>query len=264
MVIHRGDVLDVAISLSGHATSGGEHSSVAVSTDDFNARNGLVVVLSSRRPDSRVKPPYAFSISNESAYQHYAGRGLEMDRVITPTLAATFKSDSVGLVMGHLGPEFFSGSACERGFGADDSLRVQFQLPGRMRSLAKLYGSAARDVASIPAHLIEVRLSIWAVEGDLSPWLIVSNNTHNARTGYVQAMELTPEPEIEPTTPLAVEDTTVGDGRYFISATLVSFRKRESGTGDGVLRELLGHVQSSAVSAVDSHLMTIFGLTPAA
>src|SRR5512134_1725309 len=96
--------------------------------------NGLAILISSSTGASgQVRKPFAFYVKDAAIYRALSGRPFELYRPITPTLLGTFELSSLPHKVGELEQGFFSGAGCTGGYGADDVLRVQFQLPGRMQ-----------------------------------------------------------------------------------------------------------------------------------
>ena len=259
----RGDVYEAVMDLPGEPSSGIRHTAFAVSSDEYTARNGLLVLISSTRGGwDQVRWPFAFYLADAGVYQYERGRVFDASRPITATLARTFEAKAVGPRIARVSDGFFCGSACRKQYGADDSLRVQFQLPGRMASLARLYGANARDVSrdALLAWPGVERLSIWSAAGRPHPWLVVSNDTHNLRAGYVQALELLDGSDAYPLTHLEAGDTSCSRGSLFLGPRLETFCKPGAPVEREVLSVQLGRVQPHAEARVEAHLTAMFGL----
>lgn len=259
----RGDVYDLVIRLPGTTSSGLTHHAFTVCTDEYIRATACAVLISTTRGSrGQVRPPFAFYI-NQSAYIHESGRPFETDREITPTLMATVPVTDLPARVGSVGVGFFSGEECSGGFGAEDALRVQFQLPGRMESLRKLYPTSARDVAESASGVAREyeRLSVWSVSHRENPFAIVSNNKANYHAGikYVQGVELLPQHvELFPKTRVK---TNSGD-EYCLGSGIEVFGKQSTAQRSNFLTSHLGGLARGAEGerAVDAHVMTIFGL----
>jgi len=262
MTTLRGNVYDLAIPLAGAPLSGLSHHAFAVSNDKFAQANQKVVLISTTTGSTgQVRAPFAFFIK-DSVYTHERGRPFLTERPITPTLLATVPLGSLRDRVGYVSDTFFTGSGCTQGYGANDAIRVQLQLPGRMHALAKLYRNP-QDVSNeaLTSRLPVERLSIWSVQGQRNPWIIVSNDKHNLKTGYVQGMEVLSRPCPYPQTELSPDDTTYAKAPRYLGANLCVFRKKSaSASGPDTLESNLGTVCQAAASKVDAHLMNIFGL----
>jgi len=259
---YRGRVYDLVIDLPCTRSSGIRHHAFAVNSREYTARNGLLILISTTTGASyQVRKPFAFFVTDQTVYRPLRGRPFDTDRPVTPTLLGTFEIADLPDPVGEVTPAFFTGEGCRNGYGAEDALRVQLQLPGRMDSLAKLYRNSARDVskAALGRDVAVERLSIWSVRGQTNPWVIVSNDKNNAFTGYVHGVELLTDPAtFYPETPLELGDSTLA-AQYFLGPRLRVFCQRGSSRFDDVLVDCLGEVR--AENRVNAHLMSMLGLS---
>lgn len=259
----RGQAYDLAICLPGTPPSHELHFAFTVCTDEYIRATACAVPISSTRGShDQVKLPFAFYIP-QTAYIQESGRLFDASRPITPTLIATVQVTDLPVRSGSVRECFFSGKECYRGFGAEDALRVQFQLPGRMESLRKLYRSSARDVAESAsrAPCEYERLSVWSVSQRANPFVIVSNNkaNYNPEIKYVQGVELLPQ-RVGLFHQTRVK-TDSGD-EYCLGSAIEVFGKQSTANRSNFLTSRLGRLACSAEgeTAVDAHLMAIFGL----
>ena len=258
----RGNVYDIELELPGEAHSNLGHHAFSVACEEYTRANGAAVLISTTTGGrNQVRPPFAFYLDDPALYVREHGRPFDASRPITPTLLATVGMRALPGRVGHVGEGFFTGTGCRRGFGANDAIVVQLQLPSRMQALAKLY-PRPRDIAgqSLERKPLAERLSVWTGSGDSSLWVVVSNDKYNAITGFVQCLELRHEAVPYPQTSLELCDTTLARQLHLGSVVSMLSRLCASAETAKVLESQVGRIIGSGASKVDRHLQAIFGL----
>ncbi len=260
---NRGDVFDLELTLPGMARSGLTHHAFAVSSQrHIDVHSTVVLISTTTGSRDQVRLPFACFIDNAGVYSHESGRPFETDRPITPTQLGSVGVEALPPRVGYVGPEFFSGEGCAKGFGASDVLRVQLQLPGRMASLAKVYANP-RDVSeealgqTVPVR----RLSVWSVTGSSNPWLIVSNEKNNLLTAFLNGIELLSAPPAGHPQQLDAADISPSGGPYWLGVELKMLGKGGTGRATSeMIERQLGAATASGQYRVDQHLAEILGL----
>jgi hypothetical protein len=105
------------------------------------------------------------------------------------------------------------------------------------------------------------RLTTLRVRGRDNPWLVVSNDTYNLRTGFVQGLELVTSPSAYPETTVAAEDATLREATLYLGSTLGVFAQNPASKASAeVVEEQLGSIIDPAFDKIDAHIAAIFGL----
>lgn len=252
----RGDVYEIGIDLPGEPRSGLRHFAFVVSSEEYTSQTGLVTVISSSLGSTaQVRFPFACFLDDAGIYHAERGREFDTTRPVTATLIATREASRLPPRSGRVDERFFSGQGCRRGFGALDLLAVQLQLPGRMASLAKVFGTP-RDVAAGGRPCAVPRLSVWSVCGSATPWLVVSNETYNSVTAHVQGIELR-EPGGSGNPGAGTLPTPAGPRRLGPSIKVLKKPARGVAVADQ-LTERLGDLDASHSADVDEYLAFLF------
>jgi len=261
----RGDVFHAALPLPGTADTGLRHHAFSVASPEYIAANAATILISSTTGSRyQVRLPFGLFLVDAQLYQHEQGRNFDITRPVTPTLLGVVPLAKLGRRIGTVGAGFFTGVGCQNNYGANDALRVQLQLPGRMEALAKIYRQP-RDVAHAPAEGPSPtdRLSIWSEPASPRLWLLVSNDKNNRTTGIVTGLELVDAPAAFPSTTLSSTDQTLGR-QVCLGSILRQFRlQRPGSTGPkpGFLGARVGEVTAGGQPKVDAHLEAMLGLT---
>jgi mRNA-degrading endonuclease toxin of MazEF toxin-antitoxin module len=172
--------------------SGGKHVAAVLSTERFHAATGRALVAGLIRPkgDQRypshvVVPPGAFTPWGE-------GRPLPEERVVQLDQARTVPAHLRALRIGALAEGLWDGRACPDGYGLETALWVQFQVEGYLRRRAR-HGRPMRPV-EVPGGRC-ARGSVWRARGEGGPpVVIVSNETYNEISDFVQGLEIAAQP----------------------------------------------------------------------
>lgn len=168
--------------------SGGKHVAVVLSTDRFQAATGHVLVAGLIHPKGHQRYPSHVFVSRHLFTPTGGGRPLPEDRVVqldqARTLPAPPRSERIGAMTDGL----WDGRACEDGYGLETAFTVHFQIEGYLDRTAR-YGRPMRPV-EVPGCAYP-RSSVWLSDGKAGRRLvIVSNETYNEISDFVQALEI--------------------------------------------------------------------------
>lgn len=258
----RGHVYDMALPLAGLTNSGLRHHAFSIASQGYIDANAATIVISATTGSrDQVRAPFAFYITDPALYHHEQGRQFEIDRPITPTLLAVIPTANLGQKVGTVGQGFFTGDGCLKNYGANDAIRVHFQLPGRLDALAKLY-RLPRDVtaAALGKAASTDRLSIWRVQDDPHPWLLVTNDKNNRLTGFATGLRLLESQAPFPQTNLAPDDHTLAGDLSLGSVLQVMPFAAGRPAFTGSLVERLGFMNPGGAKKTDAHLAAMFGV----
>ncbi len=174
--------------------SGGKHVAVVVSIERLHAATGRALVAGLIRPKGHQRYPSHVVVSPRLFIPAGSGRPLPEERVVQLDQARTLVAPARAQRIGALGEGLWDGSACDDGYGLETALYVHFQIDGYLDRTAR-YGRPMRPIEAPGGGY--PRGSVWLARGGPGRRLvIVSNETYNEMSAFVQALEIaaTPEP----------------------------------------------------------------------
>ncbi len=172
--------------------SGGKHVAVVLSADRFHATTGRVLVAGLVHPKGHQRYPSHVVVPSGSFRPVGAGRPLPEERVLQLDQARTVPAPPRAVRIGEVAAGLRDGRGGPDGYGLDSAFRVHFQIEGYLELRAR-YGVPMRPV-DVPGGKWP-RGSVWlAAAGEGPRVVIVSNETYNEISDYVQGLEVGGKP----------------------------------------------------------------------
>ncbi len=172
--------------------SGGKHVAVVLSVGRFHAMTGRALVAGLIRPKGHQRYPSHVLVSPHLFTPTGSGRPLAEDRVVQLDQARTVPAPPRAERIGVLGGGLWDGSGCEDGYGLETAFSVHFQIDGYLERPAR-HGLPMRPVEDPGGRY--PRGSVWRAGGDGGQRLaLVSNETHNGMSAFVQGLEIAVAP----------------------------------------------------------------------
>ncbi len=245
---HRLDAFLLELPYPGQP-SGGRHVAVVLSTERFHAATGRALVAGLVHPKGDRRYPSHVSVAPRLFTPLGGGRPLPEERVVQLDQARTVPAPARGQRVGVLDRGTWDGGACLDGYGLETALYVHFQIEGYeerpFRHGRPLRPLDVRDAAYS-------RGSVWRASGaEGRPLVLVSNETYNEISEFVQGLELAAE-DFPGSAPINLRPG--GAGGLPNPAHLLPVLRSVAKAG---LRPA-GHVEPSALAALDQCLLRMF------
>jgi len=172
--------------------SGGKHVAVVLSADRFHAATGRALVAGLVHPKGHQRYPSHVVVPPGSFRPVGAGRPLPEERVLQLDQARTLPAPARATRIGEVATGLRDGRNGPDGYGLETAFRVHFQIEG-YRGLRARYGVPMRPV-DVPGGKW-ARGSVWLAGAGAGPRIVVvSNETYNEISDYVQGLEVGGKP----------------------------------------------------------------------
>lgn len=172
--------------------SGGKHVAVVLSGERFQAATGRALVAGLIHPKGGRLYPSHVLVPPDLFTPVGGGRPLPEDRVVQLDQARTVPAPTRARRIGALADGLWDGRACPDGYGLETAFHVHFQIEGYLGRRAR-HGRPMRPV-DVPGGSYP-RGSVWRAEGGGGRRLaLVSNETYNEISDFVQGLEIAAEP----------------------------------------------------------------------
>ncbi len=175
--------------------SGGKHVAVVLSVERFHAATGRALVAGLIRPKGHQRYPSHVLVPSAAFAPLGGGRPLPEDRVVQLDQARTVPAPPRAERIGALAEGLWDGRACADGYGLETAFSVHFQIEGYLERRAR--GDRPMRPVDVPGGRYP-RGSVWRPGGEAGRRLVlVSNETYNELSDFVQALEIADAPERE-------------------------------------------------------------------